>query len=147
MQAGPNGSHADPAAAARRRKIRKGTQSCWECKRRKTRCSLMLTGGSGICDGCRRRGTECVSQEFEQDPASIKQQLGDRLGRVEEQLVVLLKKGPASNSLQNVRTSRPSHLNDTASFSLAYDPRQTYRTESPDLHSEARGPPVVRNIS
>jgi hypothetical protein len=71
----------------KRRKVRKGTQSCWECKRRKAKCSLAAPGGGsgdGVCDGCRRRGSTCLSQEFPEDPASHRKQLGDRIGRVEE---------------------------------------------------------------
>ena len=70
-----------------RRKVRKGTQSCWECKRRKAKCSLSGRRGETVCDGCRRRGTRCVGQEYHDDPLSNKQQLSDRLGRVEELLV------------------------------------------------------------
>ncbi|KAK7966218.1 uncharacterized protein PG986_000495 [Apiospora aurea] len=50
----------------KRRKIRKGTQSCWECKRRKVWCTYASPADS-ICDGCRSRRTKCVSQEFDDD--------------------------------------------------------------------------------
>jgi len=53
-----------------RRKIRKGTQSCWECKRRKTRCTFS-TASEAICDGCRSRRTKCISQEFCDEAAKI----------------------------------------------------------------------------
>ncbi|KAK0657628.1 hypothetical protein B0T16DRAFT_402194 [Cercophora newfieldiana] len=49
--------------ALKRRKLRKGTQSCWECKRRKTRCTFVSPRES-VCDGCRSREVQCVSQEF-----------------------------------------------------------------------------------
>ncbi|KAK8041080.1 hypothetical protein PG994_014087 [Apiospora phragmitis] len=49
---------------SKRRKIRKGTQSCWECKRRKVRCTFVASADS-TCDGCRSRRTNCVSQEFD----------------------------------------------------------------------------------
>ena len=48
----------------KRRKIRRGTQSCWECKRRKTRCTFVTPNGS-VCDGCRSRRVECISQQFD----------------------------------------------------------------------------------
>lgn len=47
-----------------RRKIRRGTQSCWECKRRKTRCTF-ASPNSSVCDGCRSRKVNCISQQFE----------------------------------------------------------------------------------
>ncbi|KAH6680008.1 hypothetical protein F5X68DRAFT_244995 [Plectosphaerella plurivora] len=86
----------------KRRNIRKGTLSCWECKRRKTKCTF--TGGSfgSTCDGCRRRGVSCVSQEFPQDVSNTKQHLGDRLGRVERLVSQLADKtGEASESVSD----------------------------------------------
>ncbi|CAJ2512367.1 Uu.00g053820.m01.CDS01 [Anthostomella pinea] len=53
-------------SSPKRRKIRKGTQSCWECKRRKTRCSFAKSTAL-VCDGCRSRRTKCVSQEFDDE--------------------------------------------------------------------------------
>ncbi|KAJ5549106.1 hypothetical protein N7513_006340 [Penicillium frequentans] len=54
---------------AKRRKIRKGTKSCWECKQRKMRCVYAdpssPADADAICIGCQRRGSKCVSQEFE----------------------------------------------------------------------------------
>ncbi|KAI1131611.1 hypothetical protein F5Y10DRAFT_261990 [Nemania abortiva] len=49
-------------AGAKRRKLRKGTRSCWECKRRKNKCTWSTS--EGHCDGCRHRGTQCIGQEF-----------------------------------------------------------------------------------
>ncbi|KAI0816303.1 hypothetical protein GGR55DRAFT_230138 [Xylaria sp. FL0064] len=67
-----SGSHEAPLLAAQpeanRRKLRKGTRSCWECKRRKNRCTWSRSEGK--CDGCNRRGTRCIGQEFPQDPVS-----------------------------------------------------------------------------
>jgi hypothetical protein len=51
------------ASAAKKRKIRKGTFSCWECKKRKTRCELE-PGSNATCAFCQRRGLACVSQEY-----------------------------------------------------------------------------------
>ncbi|KAK0632860.1 hypothetical protein B0T14DRAFT_416218 [Immersiella caudata] len=47
----------------KRRKARKGTQSCWECKRRKTRCTFVSPRES-VCDGCKSRQTKCIGQDF-----------------------------------------------------------------------------------
>jgi len=47
----------------KRRKVRKGTQSCWECKRRKIRCTFVSPRES-VCDSCRSRRVKCISQEF-----------------------------------------------------------------------------------
>ncbi|KAL4947221.1 hypothetical protein BDW69DRAFT_199826 [Aspergillus filifer] len=47
----------------KRRKVRKGTKNCWECKRRKVRC-IFASAEHEICNNCSRRGTSCVSQEL-----------------------------------------------------------------------------------
>lgn len=47
---------------ARRRKVRKGTHSCWECRRRKVKCIFALPHDV-TCIVCRRRGKKCVGQE------------------------------------------------------------------------------------
>ncbi|KAL7896310.1 hypothetical protein HDV64DRAFT_255797 [Trichoderma sp. TUCIM 5745] len=67
----------DQFSTPKRRKIRKGTQSCWECKRRKIRCTF-ATPTESVCDGCRSRRVKCLSQEYHDDtrltPASDKQE-------------------------------------------------------------------------
>jgi hypothetical protein len=57
----------DHRVKKRRRSLRKGTHSCWECKRRKEKCSF---DDGDICTGCVRRGTECVSQRFVDNDAA-----------------------------------------------------------------------------
>lgn len=52
----------------KRRKIRKGTFSCWECKHRKTRCEFESASNT-TCLSCQRRGLPCISQECA-DPES-----------------------------------------------------------------------------
>ncbi|KAL4936874.1 hypothetical protein BDV06DRAFT_227489 [Aspergillus oleicola] len=52
------------SAEGKRRKLRKGTHSCHECKRRKIKCQF-LTDTDAICVSCRRRGVPCVGPEFE----------------------------------------------------------------------------------
>ncbi|KAI8654085.1 hypothetical protein NCS56_01364900 [Fusarium sp. Ph1] len=77
-----------------RRLLRKGTHSCAECKRRKTRC-FFDNLSSATCVGCQRRGTRCVGQEFvdiaaskpEQDPKTA-----ERLERIEQMLAKLTEK-------------------------------------------------------
>ncbi|GAB1315618.1 hypothetical protein MFIFM68171_05828 [Madurella fahalii] len=83
--AGP--AEAEHAAERPRKKVRKGTRSCWECKRRKVRCTFSGPADTR-CAGCKSRGTACVSQEFPDEPASAqpagqKPGLESRLGRVE----------------------------------------------------------------
>lgn len=48
-------------STAKRRKVRKGTHSCWECRRRKVKC-IFGSPDDATCVTCRQRKTECVSQ-------------------------------------------------------------------------------------
>ncbi|KAI8963723.1 hypothetical protein F5Y11DRAFT_318474 [Daldinia sp. FL1419] len=75
----------------KRRKIRKGTHSCWECRRRKTRCQY-ASDTAAICTGCEARGTSCLSQEFpNEQPQGSDRGLSQRLSRVEILLERLLE--------------------------------------------------------
>ena len=102
-------SYKFPSAAgetSERRKVRKGTQSCWECKRRKVRCTLAAPRDVA-CEGCKRRGTLCVSQEFAYvgTSTSSTRQVGDRLGRVEALVEQLLKNADNSGMLEHPKDS------------------------------------------
>ncbi|KAH8887615.1 hypothetical protein GQ53DRAFT_796183 [Thozetella sp. PMI_491] len=92
-----------------RRKVRKGTQSCWECKRRKIKC-IFATPADAICGGCKRRGTSCIGQEFSESPDSNRQQLGDRLGRVEELLGKLIDTPENLEYITNVTRATPQSI-------------------------------------
>ncbi|KAH9217426.1 hypothetical protein DL95DRAFT_105932, partial [Leptodontidium sp. 2 PMI_412] len=78
-----------------RKQVRKGTKSCWECKRRKVKCQLS-SEDVPACSGCLARGTPCLSQEFpDERDTSSGLQVGERLGRVERLLETLVAKGSA----------------------------------------------------
>lgn len=66
----------DAYGQAKRRKVRKGTHSCWECKRRKMKCRFDPCIASTSCNGCRRRGSPCVSQEFPEDLENVLMRIG-----------------------------------------------------------------------
>lgn len=78
--------------ALKKRKIRKGTQSCWECKRRKIRCTFFSPTKS-VCDGCKSRKVKCISQEFQKEAdAAVNTSQNVRLGRVEALVEQLAKR-------------------------------------------------------
>ena len=54
------------------KKMRKGTKSCSECRRRKTRC--IFKEDSPICDGCVSRGSRCVEQTYAEGIKSVDKQ-------------------------------------------------------------------------
>ncbi|KAK3373867.1 hypothetical protein B0T24DRAFT_527867 [Lasiosphaeria ovina] len=102
------------APARKRRKIRKGTQSCWECKRRKIRCTFVAAPAESVCDGCKSRRLKCVSQAFDDEatttaaaeaaaagggatttPTAFGKDIGTRLGRIETAVHDLAKRTSA----------------------------------------------------
>ena len=114
----------------KRRKVRKGTQSCWECKRRKIRCQFVAKTDL-ICDGCKRRKTSCISQEFPDDSvkAEGESQLGDRLARMEAVVDRLFGKfgNEKLDHGRNSPTLNAEHLRDEA------------RCSSPDTQGSSTG--------
>ena len=77
---------------AKRRKVRKGTQSCWECKRRKIRC-IFASSDDVTCLGCQRRRAACVSQLMPEELSPVRKgnrHLGERIARVKDFIEDLL---------------------------------------------------------
>ncbi|RYP08991.1 hypothetical protein DL765_008608 [Monosporascus sp. GIB2] len=86
---------------AKRRRIRKGTRSCWECKRRKVRCEF-ISPADAVCDGCRHRGTDCVGQDYAEDapppPVDRNHRIDDNMQMVEIIVREVLKSVGNGNS-------------------------------------------------
>lgn len=79
-------TNANQKTSAKRRKVRKGTRSCWECKRRKIRC-IFASSEDVTCVGCQHRRLPCVAQEMPEDLSPAKnanRHLGERIARVED---------------------------------------------------------------
>lgn len=110
----PEGVGAEAGPESKRRRIRKGTRSCWECKRRKIRCNFGAETDA-VCIGCQRRGTSCISQEYPEEallPADKGRQMGDRIVRVEALIEQLVKKVGADGIASvppSVRPTEPNH--------------------------------------
>lgn len=86
-----------PEPDTKRRKLRKGTTSCWDCKKRKVKCTFDSTSET-VCIACRRRGAPCMGQEhpeedFQAYAENIQNPLAERLERVESLLEDLIKLG------------------------------------------------------
>ncbi|KAJ5735429.1 uncharacterized protein N7483_000554 [Penicillium malachiteum] len=98
-----NSHETDETPIAKRRKIRKGTRSCWECRQRKMKC-IFSKPTDNICTRCRRRGVKCVSQECPEEITSSLDrnlQLGDRMARVENLIEQLLDKSSGDVKLSD----------------------------------------------
>ncbi|KAJ5740173.1 hypothetical protein N7493_000045 [Penicillium malachiteum] len=99
-----------------RKRIRKGTHSCWECKHRKVRCHYVSDGDSS-CRECLTRGTVCRSQDFP-EPENIRESerasLNDRLGRVESLLERVLLRLDTLDDKQEPPVSPPTGSVDSS---------------------------------
>ncbi|SPJ72103.1 uncharacterized protein FTOL_01831 [Fusarium torulosum] len=99
-----------PEPPAKRRKVRKGTRSCWECRRRKIKCQF-ANEDDPVCTGCIQRESNCVSQEYvAPTPTSVTQdkRLAQRLGRLEELMEKLVDNGSEPQSRKRASIPSPS---------------------------------------
>ncbi|RSL49534.1 hypothetical protein CEP54_012402 [Fusarium duplospermum] len=110
MSAATGKSHASPSTDApppKRRSIRKGTRSCWECKRRKARCTFENVSDTS-CIGCSRRGSTCVSQEYPEETSQARQS-GERrrehFARIGKMVVQIVRE-------EAMAESNPEMVND-----------------------------------
>ena len=136
--------------SVKRRKIRKGTQSCWECKRRKIRCKF-ASSKDVTCIGCQRRRAACVSQEMPEDLSPAKsgnRHLSERITRVEDFMKDCLASknvGATSQMEGEPRQDRRSHSDALKARSNVSAPSAI---RAPFTPAEVREPPIIRlNIS
>lgn len=132
---------ASPLAPARpqsRRKIRRGTISCWECKRRKIRCAFASPVDT-VCNGCQRRGTKCISQDLPDHPepphSESLREMGSRMSRMEaliERLTARLDGEP-----------RTSGVSENASNEMEIDIQATSRSWPTAHHVNTTAPVQV----
>jgi hypothetical protein len=76
-----------------RKRMRKGTRSCQECRRRKIRC--VFQPNAQICNGCAPRGVECIEQNLGESvatPLEKRKNVRDRLGQLEDMVGQILHK-------------------------------------------------------
>ncbi|KAF2753837.1 putative Zn(II)2Cys6 transcription factor [Pseudovirgaria hyperparasitica] len=68
------------------KKVRKGTRSCTECRRRKVRCTWS-SDDAQICRRCEERGTTCVAQIYSSAPVrERKYSSRDRISQLENKI-------------------------------------------------------------
>jgi len=100
---------------AKRRKTRKGTFSCWECKHRKRRCEFQASSTS--CAYCQRNGTTCVRQEFP-DPAEQNYDNSEnRLSKVESLVQQLFQQRGIRHPIPPILKTVPNHLSSRRQLS------------------------------
>jgi hypothetical protein len=130
----------DRGPTARRRKVRKGTRSCWECKRRKVRCGFALSSDE-TCVPCRRRGSICVSQEVPEEMAQLtnKREQGERIERMELLLKQLGVDVSVHGNLDPPKHQRLQSESRTSTRPLP-TPSLSNSTPTPSLASSAHSP-------
>ncbi|KAL6814471.1 hypothetical protein J3E69DRAFT_347315 [Trichoderma sp. SZMC 28015] len=103
------------------RKVRKGTRSCWECKRRKIRCTFP-SGNTSICNWCISHGSTCISQRFQDETgdASRAQSMESRMMRVENLLEQVLEKLDSVSRQSHAEQSpgRPTTVDDSTGIDV-----------------------------
>ncbi|KAK8165738.1 hypothetical protein BC567DRAFT_199897 [Phyllosticta citribraziliensis] len=74
-----------------RKRMRKGTHSCFECRRRKIRC-IYSDDHPGQCTECFARGSRCVDQEHAESEAVVdnRKNLRERVAKLEALVEALL---------------------------------------------------------
>ncbi|KAH8780130.1 c6 zinc finger domain-containing protein [Diaporthe sp. PMI_573] len=119
-------------ARKRKRSLRKGTHSCWACKKRKEKCSL--DDGGDVCTSCLRRGTKCISQHFDDDDAretadvNAATTISNRLQRIEEMFAQL------ASQVLSQRQNNPPYMparDINPSLAAGETPAQTAPPASP----------------
>merc|ERR1712093_346347 len=91
-----------------RKKMRKGTKSCLECRRRKIKCTFEPER-TAICNECYARGSTCIDQEHgdiqtytqsnaEQSTYSLRERVSQLEGLVKQVLHRLPERGGNTSS-------------------------------------------------
>ncbi|KAL7921300.1 hypothetical protein ACQKWADRAFT_296091 [Trichoderma austrokoningii] len=116
------------------RKTRKGTRSCWECKRRKIKC-IFSSGNSATCVWCLSHNSACISQQYQDDSSdhSRSQNMDERMLRVESLLERVLER--LETGARNTKTTEPSEHATTTEDSTGIDVVNTASISAPSSTS------------
>jgi hypothetical protein len=121
-----------------RKKMRKGTKSCLECRRRKIKCTFE-PGRTAICNECYARGSTCIDQEHgdiqtytqaaaEQSSYSLRERVSQLEDLVKQVLYRLPEKGAGA----------PSEPNDNGAHPVASDSEKS--------HVDAQAAEVLKSL-
>ncbi|KAI9852708.1 MAG: hypothetical protein M1838_005903 [Thelocarpon superellum] len=131
-----------------RKRMRKGTHSCLECRRRKIRC--VFTPDARVCNECTARGISCTEQKYgdaKRHAIDKRKTLRQRAGELEGMITSVLQKldAKADNSklddtemnaaeaLQSLRTELLGNLGSPASESADLPTTSAHRFNAPLL--------------
>ncbi|OAL53328.1 hypothetical protein IQ07DRAFT_357498 [Pyrenochaeta sp. DS3sAY3a] len=97
-----------------RKKMRKGTHSCFECRRRKIRC-IFQPDNPDVCSECFARGSRCIDQENANPEIVVdhRKNLRERVSRLEALIDTLLEEKTVKSEAPS--QSRSQSIADTSS--------------------------------
>jgi hypothetical protein len=100
-------------SAMKKRRVRKGTHSCWECRRRKVRC-IFASPEDLVCITCTRRHSRCVSQAVAEDPH------WPTPGTTSKETIFRANERDDARSNPSVRAPAPlvDHVDDSSDFAI-----------------------------
>ena len=130
--------------STKRRKVRKGTRSCWECKRRKIRC-IFASSENVTCIGCQRRRAPCVSQEMPEDVPARKgnRHLGERIARVEDLMKDFLASKDVGVTSQIEGAPRQDRRSNSDTLKARSDNSAPSSIRAPLTPAEVCEPPIA----
>lgn len=111
---------------AKRQKLRKGTHSCWACKRRKMKC-VFDPFDNTICKPCQIRGSKCVSQEFPEDVWIPDTRTGGRNINTDQGQIPLMSSEDGKGSGYGILTPTSTILTTSASLDLYRSPQVCFQ--------------------
>jgi hypothetical protein len=132
----------------KRRKLRKGTTSCWDCKKRKVKCTFDATSDT-VCIACRTRGAPCIGQdhpeeEFQLHADNKRDPLVERVQRVESLLEQLIELGHRVERDIGSSASRPRPQRESGYFTPTSDCSPRGALSSFDVPSKLSAP--IRSV-
>ncbi|KIV93008.1 hypothetical protein PV10_04253 [Exophiala mesophila] len=130
-----------------RKKMRKGTKSCLECRRRKIKCNFE-PGRPAVCNECYARGSTCIDQEHA-DVQALNQPVSDqsssyslreRVSQLEDLVKQVLhrlpeKEAQTDSSSSLLPDSNKSHL-DAQAAEVLKSLKSSFQRAEPQLEEE-----------
>ncbi|KIW12122.1 hypothetical protein PV08_09396 [Exophiala spinifera] len=137
-----------------RKKMRKGTKSCLECRRRKIKCNFE-PGRPAVCNECYARGSTCIDQEHgdihsysqpnvEQSNYSLRERVSQLEDLVKQVLNRLPEKGEHHSASQSHSDADKSHV-DAQAAEVLKSLKGSLRQVDSDLEESILMPGGVRD--
>src|SRR5215469_11661595 len=97
-----------------RKKMRKGTHSCFECRRRKIRC-IFSPDNPTTCTECFARGSRCVDQEHADSDVIVdhRKNLRERVAQLEILVNSLMEEKPDTKIAEALQLRSVSTVSQT----------------------------------